>query len=154
VPSIIDLGCRVADVHHRYHSVHNALFGAASFRLLIDALRGSRRRTYGEFSQVLKELQGELAGLEAQITDVAGERPAKAADRELHRVMLEYIEALHRAIVALEVILGGLQEDESRYRDVGADGRSDFTRDRVEYDLRLLELERLGTLLNRLFSHY
>lgn len=151
---IIDLGCKVADVHHRYHEVHGALFGAASFRLVIDALRGRRRHAYSEFSRTLKTLHEELATLEAPIRGLAQETPAKGAERELRQVLLAYSQALGEAIAGLDVIFEQLEQDESGYRAAGASGRSGFTRDKLHYDQLLLELERLGTRLNRLFAGY
>jgi hypothetical protein len=154
VSKIIDLGCRVADIHHRYHAIHDALFGAASFRLLIDALRGRRRRAYSEFSQSLTELKDELNPLLPKISDLEAEPPAKVRDRELQHVLLAYAEALGAVIEVLRTIFVNLEKDETVYRETGPDGRSGFTRDKVQYDQRLLELERLGTRLNRLFSNY
>jgi hypothetical protein len=154
VSKIIDLGCRVADVHHRYQAIHDALFGAASLRLIFDALRGRRRRAYKDFALSLEGLQEELISLRAQTSDLAGETPAKVTDRELQRLLLEYSEALRKAITALDLIFTRLEQNESAYREVDADGRSGFTRDKVQYDHLLLDLERLGGRLNRLFSNY
>ena len=66
---LINLGCRVADVHHRYDEVHSALFGASSFRLLADALLGRRQQTYKKSSRTLTELRGQLALLESEVAD-------------------------------------------------------------------------------------
>jgi hypothetical protein len=154
VSKVIDLGCRVADVHHRYQEIHGALFGAASFRLIIDALRGRRRHAYNEFSRTLNGLQDELVTLETQVRDQAQGIPAKGADRELTQVLLEYTRVLAKAITGLETIFVNLEQDESAYRETGSDGRSRFTRDKLGYDHILLELERLGTRLNKLFSNY
>jgi len=151
---VIDLGVRVADLHHRYHEIHGALFGAASFRLVIDALRGRRRRAYAAFAGTLQVLQAELATLETQVTGLGQGEPTKAADVELQQALLEYIGALGKAIAGLEAIFVKLEQDESAYRDAGTDGRSGFTRDKLHYDHVLSELERLGTRLNRLFSSY
>lgn len=151
---VVDLGVRVADVHHRYHEIHGALFGAASFRLVIDALRGRRRHAYAGFAGTLQGLQAELAALETQVTALGQGESTKAADLELRQVLLEYIGALGRAIAGLDTIFINLEQDESAYRDAGAGGRSRFTRDKLHYDHALSELERLGTRLNRLFSSY
>jgi len=154
VSRVIDLGCRIADVHHRYHEIHGALFGAASFRLVIDAMRGRRRRAYAAFSETLQGLQNELAALESQVADLGLGETVKAADHELQQVLLEYMRVLSEAIAGLDTIFVNLEQDESAYRDTGDDGRSRFTRDKLHYDHVLLELERLGTRLNRLFSTY
>ena len=151
---IVDIGCGVADVYHRYHAIHNALFGAASFRLIIDALRGHRQRAYGEFSQSLKGLQDELVTLKLQIKDMTRNEATKGRDRELQQVLSDYAEALGQAIAGLDLIFTNLRQDESAYRDTGVDGRSGFTRDKVQYDHLLATLERLGTRLNRLFANY
>lgn len=151
---IIDLGCRVADVHHRYQEIHGALFGAASFRLVIDALRGRRRHAYAAFSGTLKGLQDELAELDKQVAELGQVETSKAIEHELQQVLLEYLRALSKAIVGLDRIFVNLEQDEAAYRDTGTDGRSRFTHDKLHYDHVLSELERLGTRLNRLFSHY
>jgi phosphoenolpyruvate carboxylase len=151
---LIDLGCQIADVHHRYHEIHGAIFGAASLRLIIDALRGRRRRIYREYAEDLADLQQELSRLDPQITALLEERAAKTTEREIRRVLLEYVRALNQAIGRLEFILRKLEKDENAYRDTGVDGRSGFTSDKLDYDHSLLELERLGTWLNRLFTSY
>ena len=56
----IELGCKIADVHHRYDRIHGALFGASSFRLLVHVLRGRQNSVYREFAAELKALEEEL----------------------------------------------------------------------------------------------
>ena len=87
---IIDLACGVADVHHRYHQIHGAIFGAASFQLIIDALLGRRRHAYQEFSLKLKNLQTELATLRAQVSGLEQQESARGTERELRPMLLEY----------------------------------------------------------------
>lgn len=152
--SLIDLGCRVAAAHHRYHEVHGALFGAASFRLIIDAIRGRRRQAYRHHVDTLTGLRRELAELETEIAALAEAGPAKTGAREVQQVLRDYTRALDGAIVGLADILRNLEHDESAYRDTGADGRSGFTRDKLRYDQSLVQLEGLGSRLNRLFSNY
>ena len=151
---LIDLGCSVADVYHRYHEIHGAMFGAASFRLIVDALRGRRRHAYREYAQTLAGLRTELAEQEPEIVRLADQGPAKATEREVRQVLLDYLRALDRAISALLLIFEKLEQDEASYREAGGDGRSDFSRDKLHYDHSLSELERLGTRLNRLFTSY
>ena len=151
---LIKLGCTVADVYHRYHEIHGALFGASYFRRMIDAIRGRRERTYTQFTQTLNELQGELAALESQISDPEKNAPVTGADRELRQALLEYTRYLNRAVNGLENICANLEQDEVAYRRLRADGRSRFTADKLNYDHRLSELERLGTRLEKLFTNY
>ena len=120
---IIDLACGVADVHRRYHQIHGAIFGAASFHLIIDALLGRRRHAYQEFSGNLKALQIELAALEAQVTDLEQRESARGTERELRQMLLEYTRVLSKAIAGLGNIFANLEQDESAYRDPGSDGR-------------------------------
>lgn len=151
---LIKLGCTVADVYHRYHDIHGALFGASYFRRMADALRGRRQRTYGKSSLSLKALQEELEQLEPQIADPQQDRSTTGADRELRKTLLEYTQAVRQSVIGLEQICVHLDQDEAAYRALGPDGRSRFTADKLDYDHRLSELERLGTRLERLFSHY
>ena len=151
---LIDLGCRIAEVHHRYDEIHGTLFGAASFRLIFEALRGRRQRTYREYIQTLKALRGELESLEPRLAELSTEYAAKASEREMRTILAEYLRALDGSIASLVVILENLAQDESAYRALGDDGRSGFTRDKLNYDHSLSELERLGTRLNRLFANY
>ena len=151
---LIDLGCQVADLHHRYHEIHGALFGAASFRLILDAMRGQRRRAYREHAQSLALLQQELDRLVPEVQALLDEGVAKATQREVQHALLAYVEALGRAIAGLALIFRNLDQDEDAYRDTGPGGRSGFTRDKLDYDRSLQELERLGTRLNRLFAGY
>jgi chromosome segregation ATPase len=151
---IIDLACAIADVHHRSHQIHGALFGAASFQLIIDALLGRRRHAYKEFSNTLQELHDELGALAMRLTDVDQGGSARGTERELRPMLQDYTQALSAAIAELRDIYLNLEQDEREYRDTGPDGRSRFTRDKLHYDHLLSELERLGTRLNKLFSNY
>lgn len=152
--NLINLGCKVAAVHHRYDELHGTLFGASSIRLIIDALRGRREEVYSRGSGVLGELREELAVLETEIGNPDTEQPVLGADRELRDAMLEYVLALRAAMAALEDIYRSLDGDEQAYRDAGADGRSRYTLDKLRYDHLLSELERQGTRLNKLFKNY
>lgn len=151
---VIDLGCKVADVHHRYQEIHSALFGAASFRLIIDALRGSRQRAHHHYVQRLNGLGDELAALEAEIAAVELMDNGRVIERQLRDVLLAYTQVLHKVVARLTTVFEGLRRDESAYREPGPDRRSEFTRDKLQYDHLLLEMERLGTRLNRLFANY
>lgn len=152
--SLIDLGCRVADVYRRYQEVHGAMFGAGSFRLIVDALRSRRRHAYHDYARTLDGLRDELARQEPEIAGLAEERPVKVAERELQQALWDYLRALDRAIAALHGIFENLEQDESAYRDAGIGDRSRFSRDKLDYDHKRSELERLGTRLNRLFTSY
>ncbi|MGB5201573.1 MAG: hypothetical protein WBN68_12660 [Sedimenticolaceae bacterium] len=70
-------------MHHRYHEIHSVLFGAASFRLIVDALRGHRRRAYKECPQTLQGPRDELAILEGHITGLTLADAGKGVDREM-----------------------------------------------------------------------
>ena len=151
---VVDLGCRVADVHHRYQEIHGALFGAASFRLIIDAVRGSRQRAHERYVQALNALAVELLDLESQIAGVELMDNGRVVERQARDVLLTYTQVLYKVVVQLATIFESLRQDESAYREPGSDGRSEFTRDKLHYDHLLLEMERLGTRLNRLFANY
>ncbi len=96
----------------------------------------------------------ELAVLEAQIAAVELADGSRVVDRQLREVLLAYTQVLHSTVSGLETIFEGLGHDESAYREAGPDGRSGFTRDKLHYDHLLLEMDRLGTRLNRLFANY
>ena len=151
---LIRLGCAVADVYHRYHEIHGAVFGASYVRRMIDALRGQREDTYKKFIHDLQSQREELIRLEAQIADPRQQTPVTGADRELRRALLEYTGALIDAVGRLGKICIQVGQDEAGYREPGDDGRSPFTRDKLDYDQLLSELERVGTRLEKLFSNY
>jgi hypothetical protein len=152
---LINQGCRVADVHHRYDEIHGALFGISVFRLLADKLRGKQGPGYGGLSLSLKDLGEELAALEAEIKVPPEENtPVTGADRELQQALLEYAAYLSKAMAGLENICRSLEQDEAAYRSLREDGRSRFSADKLDYDHILSELERQGTKLDRLFSNY
>ncbi len=151
---IISRGCEVADVRQSDAAIHSALFGAASFRLLINALTGRGRQNFERQHRALVDLLGELEDLEREIINIdRSERATRGAD-ELQTVLLSYIRALFKVIAGLAGICGQLEYDEQAYRDVNASGSSRFNRDKVQYEYALHELERWGSRLNRLFSSY
>ncbi len=151
---IISLGCEVAGVHQRYAAIHSALFGAASFRLLISALTGRARQNFARHHRALVDLLGRLEDLEQGIINIDhSERATRGAD-ELQDVLLSYIRALLKVISGLAGMCGQLEYDEQAYRDVDASGSSRFNHDKVQYEYALHELERWGSRLNRLFSSY
>lgn len=151
---LIKLGCTVADVYHRYHAIHNSLFGLSYARRLLQTIRGTSPDTYARHSTTLKALQEELAGVKQQVADPQQGKTITGADRELRKSLLEYTQALRQAVIGLEKIYGNLAQEETAYRALGEDGRSPFTADKLEYDRLLSELERIGTRLERLFVNY
>ncbi len=151
---IISLGVEVADIHRRYSTIHGALFGASSFRMVIDVLSGKGGRAYAKYHQTLVELLGLLEDLELRVKECGRkEGPSRGAD-ELRKVLLEYSAALVKVIAGLAGICQRLEQDEQGYRRVDSTGRSRFNRDKVNYDYALSDLENLGNKLNRLFSSY
>jgi hypothetical protein len=72
----------------------------------------------------------------------------------LQQALLDYCDALVKVIAGLAGICHSLEQDETAYRDIDAQGRSRFTRDKVRYDYALGDLEKQGNKLNRLFSGY
>jgi hypothetical protein len=121
---------------------------------MIDALRGQREDTYNKFIHDLQSQREELIRLEAQIADPRQQTPVTGADRALRKALLEYTGALIDAVGRLGKICTQVGEDEAGYRKPGDDGRSPFTRDKLDYDHMLSELERVGTRLEKLFSNY
>lgn len=155
MPNLINQGCKVADIYHRYDEIHGALFGASYLRLLADKLRGKPRPGYRKFLLSLSGLQDELDTIESEIKDPETNTPVTGADRELRQALLEYTRYLKLAINGLENICEKLEQDETAYRALRQDdGRSSFTADKLDYDHLLSELERLGTRMDRLFSNY
>ena len=150
---LIRLGCSVADVYHRYQEVHKALFGFSRLRQFMDMLRGERL-AYGKHLQSLQQFQTELAKIEEEIADPARVTLTTGADRELRETLSGYTRALARSIQELQEICSELEKDEVGYRKLGKDGRSRLTTDKLDYDERLSELERLGSQLEKLFSNY
>lgn len=151
---LIDLSCRVADVHHRYNEIHGFMFGVASFRLVVDALRGRRRRSYLECAATLRALRAECTDIEPRLAELAADGTAKTTEREIQKTLLRYLHALDQSMANLLVIFERLAQDENAYRESGTGGRSGFTSDKLSYDQSLSELERFGTRLNRLFANY
>jgi uncharacterized protein YukE len=151
---LIKLSCSVADIYQRYRAIHGTLFGASYLRRMLDTLRGRAGQQYGGFSQTLNAIQNELDALESQIRQPNEERPVTGADRQLRNALLDYTQNLNRAVNSLESICSGLGQDQAAYRKVRADGRSQFTADKLEYDQLLSELERRGTRLEKLFANY
>ncbi len=151
---LIRLGCSVADVYHRYHEIHGALFGASYVRRMIESLRGHKGETYGKYALSLREQREQLVKLEPQIANPKQQAPVTGADRELRRALLEYTGALIDAVGRLTEICVQMEQNEATYRSLGPEGRSSFTRDKLEYDQLLSELERVGTRLEKLFSNY
>ncbi len=145
--AIVDLGCQVANLHHRYAAVHDSLFGASS------AIKGTERRTYADYGQGLAQLGQELARLGPQI---AGQTSAPGGHRvePLRDALLDYTQSLSRVVTALQAMCGRLAEDAAGYRKSPPQGQSAFNRDKVEYDYALREMERLGTRLNKLFASF
>lgn len=145
---IIKLGCDVAAVHRRYSGIHGALFGAASYRLVIDALTGKAGAAYGEYEQRLGDLGERLEALTTEIAD-----PEVEVSARLRQVLLDYARVLGTAIDQLRTICARLKADEKGYRrfDLGV---SPLRQDKIRYDHCLSELERLGTELNKLFARY
>ena len=151
--SIVNLGCKIADIHHQYAAIHRALFGASSFRLVIAAMMGRTARAYREYRQTLDKLQTQLSVLAAEVP--MADAGAAAHHAEHMRIVLsEYVATLDSAIVSLRSMCTQLLQDEDSYRAAPEDGQSAFNQDKIHYDRVLLHLEKLGRRLNQLFSWF
>jgi hypothetical protein len=131
---IITLGCEVADVHRRYAAVHSALFGASSFRLVIDALAGRAPRTFERHRQTLEMLQARIAALAEEIEGLGADDRLPRGGAELSSALLEYAHSLAETIGRLYGICGALREDEPAYRLAASGQPSRFDQDRIGYD--------------------
>jgi hypothetical protein len=151
--SVVSLGCEVADVHHQYAAIHGALFGAASFRLVIAAMTGRTGKTYRGYLETLERLQVRLSALATQIPS-ADVGIALHRGEQLRGTLAEYVATLERAIGGLSAMCKRLLQDEEIYRHTPEGGQSEFNRDKIRDDRVLLQLERLGSQLNRLFSRF
>ena len=151
---LIKLGCAVADVYHRYHDVHGTLFGTSVLRRILSVFSHREEHHHAALVHTLVELQTELTALETEIGDPTDDIMVTGADRELRNSLLEYSRHLGRAVESLAGMCKSLERDEIAYRKLRADGRSQFTADKMKYDQLLSELERLGTRLERQFENY
>ncbi len=151
---IISLGLEVAEVHRRYAEIHGALFGAASFRLILQTLRGQGRKAFAEHHRSLVELLGLLEDLESRVEACEKSEQSSRGAHELRQTLLDYSAALIKVISGLAAICRNLERDEDGYRQTDEQGRSRFNQDKIRYDYAISELETLGGKLNRLFSSY
>jgi len=151
--SIVSLGCDIAEIHRQYATIHGALLGAASFRLVIIAMAGRTTKTYREYLQTLEQLQTRLSGFAAEIP-VADMAAAAHQAGQMRGALSEYVATLDTAIADLMGICTQMLQDEDAYRDTPKGGQSAFNRDKINYDRVLLRLEQLGSRLNRLFSRF
>jgi hypothetical protein len=151
--SIINLGCDIAEIHHQYSAVHNALFGASSYRLVIAQMTGRTASIYQESLQTLDQLQARLSVLAGQIAFAEAGASIHQAN-QLRDVLTEYAENLNSAIDSLRNMYSQLERDADGYHETPNGGQSAFNRDKIKYDRLLLHLEQLGRRLNRLFSRF
>ncbi|MFI0374893.1 MAG: hypothetical protein ACH253_01860 [Candidatus Thiodiazotropha sp.] len=151
---IINLGCSVSDIHRQYAEIHGALFGITSYRMILCALKGKTNSLYSDYEQRLNTLQDELAGLVEQISSVAEDDLPLRNAAELQQTLIDYTQTLKQAISQLRSICGYLKSDEEDYRSTKESDQPTFSRDKVDYDYTIRELERIGTKLNKLFSTY
>lgn len=151
--NIISVGCEIAEVHHKYSDIHDAMFGAASYRLVIATMTGRTAKIYRQSVQTLEQLQVQLSELSAAIPLADGGAAVYQAD-QLRGPMSDYVDALNSAILALQEMYTQLLEDEDAYRTIPEGGHSVFNQDKIIYDKLLLRLEQQGSGLNKLFSRF
>ena len=151
--SIVTMGCKVAEVHHKYDSIHNTLFGVTSFRLVIANMTGRTGNIYRTSQQSLEQLQLQLSELSAAIPSTKAGAATHQAD-QLRVALSDYVLALDKAIVTLQDMFVRLLNDEDAYSTIPEGGKSAFTLDRIRYDRVLIQLERRGSDLNQLFSRF
>lgn len=151
--NIISVGCEIAEIHHKYSELNDAMFGAASIRLVFATMTGRTTRIYRRSTQALGQLQAQLSELSAAIPEADGGAAAYQAE-QLRGPMQDYVAALNNAIMALKQMYTRLSEDEDAYRAIPEGGQSAFNQDKVVYDKLLLRLEQQGSSLNKLFSRF
>ena len=151
--NIISVGCEIAEVHHKYSDINDAMFGTASVRLVFATMMGRTASIYRRSAQALEQLQAQLSDLAAAIPEANGGAAAYQAD-QLRGPMQDYVVALNSAILALKEMYTRLSEDEDAYRAIPEGGQSAFNQDKIVYDKLLLRLEQQGSSLNKLFSRF
>ena len=151
--SIITVGCGIASIHQKYSCVHDALFGAASFRLVIATMTRKTTRIYSDSLDTLEQLQIRLAQLTETIPTADAGAAAYQAD-QLRGALTEYAATLDTAIIELQKMYTQLLENEEAYCATPEGGKSAFNQDKIRYDRLLLRLAKLGSSLNQLFSRF
>ena len=151
--SIITVGCDIAGIHQKYSSVHDTLFGAASYRLVIATMTRRTTKIYGESVGTLEQLRVRLAELTETIPTADAGTAAHQAD-QLRAALTEYVATLNTAIVELQKMYTQLMENEDAYCTTPEGGKSAFNQDKIRYDRLLLRLEKHGSNLNQLFSRF
>ena len=150
---IISLGCDVVNVRNRYTRIHETVFGV-SVKRVVDLMKGRECSVCRTCAGELDDLEKELCAIQAEIEAIPPEeRPPRGAE-PLRATLLRYIKVLLRAMKSLEGICRRLGEEGERYRESVNGERSRFRQDKVDYEYLIVELENLGTKLNRLFSSY
>ena len=151
--NIISVGCEIAEIHQKYSDINDAIFGAASIRMVFATMTGRTASIYRQSAQALEQLQAQLFELSAAIPEADGGAAAYQAE-QLRGPMQDYVGALNSAILALKEMYTQLSEDEDSYRAIPEGGQSAFNQDKIVYDKLLLRLERQGSSLNKLFSRF
>lgn len=151
--NIVSLGCEIAEIHHQYAGIRDALFGAASVRLLIASMTGRTAKIYKRSLHKLEQLQVQLSELSAMIPLADAGAVAHQAD-QIRGPLSAYAATLNSAIVGLQEMYTQLLKDENAYYAVPEGGKSAFNLDKINYDKVLLRLEQQGSGLNKLFSRF
>jgi hypothetical protein len=154
VTKLIYLGIEVADVHRRYARIHGLLFGLGSYRLLLDVLSGRPGTTYRKARRALNAVECKLESLQVEVVAVSDADCPTRGGTYLRDTLVEYGSTLGETIRELRQMCKNLADDEPEYRHCPDAGLSRFNQDQAKYDDCKSRLERLGTLLNRLFSTY
>ncbi len=154
VTKLITLGVELAGIHRPYARIHSSIFGKASYRLILDAVTGRQGTTYRKAVQALSVVDSEIDGLMAEISAVSEADCPTRGGVYLRDTLGEYGSTLRETIRELRQICENLADDEPDYRQVVGGEFSRFSQDKVKYDDRKTQLERLGTRLNKLFSTY
>jgi hypothetical protein len=152
-PNIIRLGCDIAEVHRRFTEIQGTLFGAASFRLALAVTLRRRKLPYRSCLHPLEQLQARLSELAAEVPTAGAGLSVQQADR-LRTSLSQYAATLNTAITQLHSMCHALWQDEEGHRATPEGGRSAFNRDTIQYDHVLMQLDKLGLHLNRLFARY
>ena len=151
--NVINLGAEVAAVHRRFSKVHAKVFGL-SYRKVVSTVQGHEAEFYRNKVRKLQGLEERAARREAEIPEHGDERQSSRAKEQIRELLLEYTRTLLDAIVRLKGMCLNLDQDGDRYRDAAGKEKSRFSRDKVEYEYTLQQLERLGRKLDKIFASY
>jgi len=148
---VYDLACDVAKLREEYVGIHQRVF-ALRFPVFFGARRDDE--DYGELLQRLAGLEAQLCDIASQVKALSHEDLARRGSPQIQAALSSYVPALAESVARLETICQHLDQEQRDPAGASHYSSTELRQDKIGYDDAVQEYRRHGARLQELFQQF